>query len=158
MKIYPPPTRQVYGNPVIGGTGNIAVTANRLYCFAFMVHEPLNLAWLCARVGSAGAAGLAEIGIYDSARNKIAEVTGLDTTTAYVTLGGAIDIDLAPGQYWLALVCNATPMLIGDNTATSFTLNDADTYGYAAGSYPLPATLPALSVSTGDIPIIMARA
>lgn len=158
------PSPYVSGNKygTIRSSGaTITLTANTLYAAPFFCRRSTTFSAISVRVGTGAASTKITLGIYSNVDGKpsaLLHQSNNEPSTASSSSDAAgtfaANPTLAPGLYWLALVCDGTPGLSGTgtgdimlgvhngNTSVSVaTGTTSQTAGYT-GSFTYNATLP----------------
>jgi hypothetical protein len=118
MPLFPPalPTPQIIDNEVATQTGSSqTAAANNVYLWAFELQSTTVIVGMRWR-NAATAAGSTNMGIYTVAGNLVAgSDTGAvaDVLNAVVSFTYATPVVLGPGQYFLAIACNAADTFQG---------------------------------------------
>lgn len=114
-------------------------SSNRAFYYPVRISRPVNLvkAFVC---NGTAVAGNFDIGLYDIGGRRLVSTgsTAQSGTSTIQTV--TISLTVAPGMYWLALVCSSTSARV---YASTLSLPIAKAYGWRRENtaLPLPATM-----------------
>jgi hypothetical protein len=145
--------RYHFGYPA-QGSGTVTISANTLYCLAFLASRAITVDRIAVYVQTAGVAGTAaRLGIYENGDNCYPGDLLVDAGTVAVDSTGnktiTISQSLTKGIYWLSLVSDGAPtfyreMLVisplGVTSADQVTIFGGWSVSQTYGSLPDPFT------------------
>ena len=151
---------------------NITMVADRLYASPLIIVRDMTVDRIAIQVSTAGAAGTkARLGIYNDGTNLYPGTLLLDAGEVAVDAVAIVNITiskaLTKGIYWMAIVTNGTPDVMGDDaydqsipimglSSTNFGVNND--YWYVAHTYaalPTPYTAAGSKYNSGKVRVAL---
>jgi hypothetical protein len=121
-----------------GGAVSTTWVANLAVFIPFGVSQPFLVREVFWFNGSAAGANI-DVGIYDTAGNRLASLgtTAQSTASTVITSAAFTDYTIAPGDYFMAFACNGTTNTVG-GWAPAANLAAAVGVGQMASAFVLP--------------------
>ena len=142
-----------YTTALVGATATLALTANTMYAWPFIVPRKSRWDRMNINVTTASSGTKVRVGLYTNEnlypKSLIVDAGELDTGSTG-SKDAVIDITLEPGLYWIVLLSSGAPTLGGISIADTFgVLGQSNVYATANNSWRitytygvLPSTFP----------------
>jgi hypothetical protein len=152
MPLYNPPRPNLFIGPlapylITGNTFNVS-TASAANLYAFVVDRPITVTAAYVRIGTQS--GNIDLGIYDSAGNRLGSTGSTACPAASITVSIALTAAtaLGVGTFYAAIAADNTTAAFGGLLGISTpTVPGQNLMGQVATSFPLPSTI---ALSSGN--------